>query len=112
MTKEEKEEFFKSLSEDDWDKAVAIETELGILLSEGLPEDVSIKFVRTVMAIRAVIPEATVEGVHDMALRAGLSYLGDKKTIARMQKEPGCAGGTVLRDGERFVKNAKRARRG
>jgi hypothetical protein len=70
-------QFFRSLSDADWDKAEAIEAEIEKILREGFTEEVGIKFVRTVMAVRESFPGATVEGVFDAALSAGLNYLGD-----------------------------------
>jgi hypothetical protein len=78
-------EFFKSLSEADWDKAEAIETKIGEILRQGFTEEVGIKFVRTVMKIRAVMPEAAVGGVFDTALSVGLDYVGDERTLARLR---------------------------
>ena len=77
--------FYKSLSEADWDTATAIETEIGKLLEQGLTENVALKFVRTVMEVCKAVPGATVEGVFDAALSAGLGYLGDERTLARIR---------------------------
>jgi hypothetical protein len=79
------EEFFKSMSAADWGNAEAIEAEIAEILSKGFTKDVGIKFVRTVMAVRATQPNATVGGVFDLALSAGLSYLGDKDTLAKIR---------------------------
>ena len=81
-------EYFKSLSEADWDKAEAVESAVEKLLSEGLPEDVAVKFVRTVVKIRTTVPDATVAGIFDTALSAGLSFVGNDATIARMSGKP------------------------
>lgn len=78
-------EHFKSLSMAEWGMAEAIEADLEKSLTMGLTEDEMVKFVQTVMAIRKVMPEANVGGVFDAALMAGLSYIGDKRTIARIR---------------------------
>ena len=77
--------FLKGLSDAEWDKAEAIESEIAELLREGFTEAVGIKFVRTVMEIRTAMPDATVGGVFDFALMAGLAYAGDKSTLARLR---------------------------
>jgi len=82
-------EFYKSLSETDWNKAEAIEAEIAELLHKGLTEDVGLKFVRTVMEVRTAVPDATVEGVFDAALIVGLSYIGAKDILAQMQANRG-----------------------
>lgn len=80
--------FLKGLSEAEWDNAEAIESEIGALLREGLTEAVGIKFVRTVMELRRAAPDATVTvgAVFDTALLAGLLYVGDERTLARLTK--------------------------
>ena len=80
-------EFFKSMSQADWDKAGAIETEIGEILDQGFTEEVGIKFVRTVMSIRKVMPGATVGGVYDQALSAGLNYLSARVLKPATQKK-------------------------
>jgi hypothetical protein len=74
-TTEKNEMFYKSLSNADWEQAVAIETELVAILHEGLTEDVAIKFIRTVMDVRKTVPQATVGGIFDAALSGGLTYV-------------------------------------
>lgn len=79
------EEFFAGLTEADWDKAEAIESELGKLLKEGLSKDVGLSFVRTVMTVRKAVPDATVGGIFDQALNAGLGYFRDEGTLAQLR---------------------------
>jgi hypothetical protein len=71
----EVERFYKGLSDAEWADAEAIEAEIGRLLTEGLSEATGPRFVRAVMEIRKVTPAATVEGVFEVVLKAGLTYL-------------------------------------
>ncbi len=80
------EEFFKSLSGSEWDKAEAVEAEIGALLNKGFTKDVGIKFVRTVMDVRIHVPSATVGGVFDAALSIGLSHIRDRVGVGQMRE--------------------------
>lgn len=67
--------FLKSLTDAELDQANAIETEIAKLLKEGLSEETSFRFIRAVMQTRKVLPSATVEGVFEVAFKAGLAYV-------------------------------------
>jgi hypothetical protein len=71
----EMEKYYTGLTAAEWETAEAIETEIGKLLSEGLSEETAFRFVRAVLEIRKITPAATVEGVLEVALKAGLTYL-------------------------------------
>jgi len=83
---ETNEKFFEGLSAAEWDQAEAIETEIAELLGEGFTEEVGLKFVRTVMEIRKAIPNATVGGVFDAALKAGLSDVAATVVIVQAKQ--------------------------
>ena len=68
-------EFCEGFSEADWDRAEAIEAEIMALLKQGLSKQTAFKFVRAVMDARKTAPQTTVEGVFEVALDAGLSYI-------------------------------------
>jgi hypothetical protein len=69
--------FIESLSPAQWDEAEAIEAELAKLLREGQSEYVAHMFVATVMAIRKIHSDATVEGIYEVAIRLGLQALAN-----------------------------------
>lgn len=72
-------EYFKSLSESEWGAAAAAEAEIHaffqIVAAQGLSEETAVGFVRTLFAVRKDKPEATVEGVFEVALKTGLWYV-------------------------------------
>lgn len=75
--------FFGSLSEAEWNEAEAIEAEITNLMEQGLTKDVALQFVRAVLNVRKAVPEATIAGIFDTALSAGLLYVTDAVGIDR-----------------------------
>jgi hypothetical protein len=81
----EVEKFYKGLSDAEWDEAGAIEAEVEKLLDEGLSEEAGVGLVRTVMQIRKVMPEATVEGILELVFHYGLLYVGSEHMLKRLR---------------------------
>lgn len=124
------EAFVKSLTEEQAGMCEKDENQLGDIFRAGWSEETSVRFHRAMLHARRVEPNVTVEGVFEVALRVGLSFIGNEDIFARLNqgreddvivygvqrkdgKDTGRTSGTVLMDGERLVKSrAKRARRG
>ena len=78
--------YFEKLTPSEWTEHQQIERELNELVSKGFSERSAIVFVTTAIAIRKIMPEATIEGIFEAALLAGLKTVLDA-TLA----ETGCA---------------------
>jgi hypothetical protein len=74
-TEKEFDEFFKGLSDAEWAAVETIEAEIMKQLGEGLSKEVDVNFVRTVLEVRKAVPEATVAGVFESAILAGLKVV-------------------------------------
>ena len=67
--------FFKSLSEEDWKQAEAIEKEAMDLLEQGLSGDAAMGLVRLVMELRAKAPNVTVAGTLEAVFMLGIQQV-------------------------------------
>ena len=71
------EDWIRSLSGAESDAAEAIEAEVHARLSEGLSEEVTLRFIRTVMALRIIHgPKIAVSGTLEAVFLAGLERVG------------------------------------
>jgi hypothetical protein len=67
------EDWVRSLSKAESDAAEAIEAEVNALLGKGLTEEVALRFIRTVMALRILHgPKIKVSGTLEAVFLAGL----------------------------------------
>lgn len=78
--------YYEGLSVAEWDRAESIESEINKIVRKGFTEDVAVLFVRTVMEIQAAIPDATVGGIFNTALIAGL--LNIKRRVVAPANKP------------------------
>jgi hypothetical protein len=60
------------------------EKALGAIFATGWSESAAVQFHRTMLAARRVEPGVTVEGVFEVALSIGLSFLGNEDVLARL----------------------------
>ena len=86
------EKYLRSLTAAEQDEAEKIEAELNAALHGGFPENVSLKFVQTVMYLRKVAPGSGTAQVFDLALEMGLSCL-----VARFSAKPRAKGRSKLK---------------
>jgi hypothetical protein len=68
-------DYAKGLTEAELEEHAQIEAELNNMVREGFSERAALSFVLTVVSIRKKMPEATIEGVFDVALIGGLELL-------------------------------------
>jgi hypothetical protein len=83
--------FLRSLTEEQMDACENDEKKLNEIVREGFSEEVIVRFCRAMICARRITPDATVEGVLEVALRVGMTFLcnlSDEKltTHARKQK--------------------------
>lgn len=78
--------FLRSLTEEKMDVCENDEKKLGEILKNGLSEEAAVRFYRTILCTRRIDPEVTVEGVFEVALWVGLSFLGDEEVFARLKQ--------------------------
>lgn len=72
--------FTASLTEDQLDVCERDEEELKKIFAEGWSEANAVRFHRAMFAARRITPDATVAGVIELALSAGLSHVVDIST--------------------------------
>ena len=67
--------YFEGLTASEWAEHEKVEGELNKLLREGFTERAAMAFTTTAIAIRKIMPSATIEGILDAALLSGLEKL-------------------------------------
>jgi hypothetical protein len=65
--------FLKSLSAEEVDECESYENELTAIRNEGLSEANAVCFVRTMLVVKRLMPDATVEGLSELAFKLGLA---------------------------------------
>ena len=78
--------FLKSLTEEQADACESDETQLAQIFSEGWSEANAVRFHRAMLHVRRVDPNATVEGLFEVALHLGLTFMGDERVLARIKQ--------------------------
>jgi hypothetical protein len=113
--------FAKSLTEEQANTCESDEKQLAQIFSEGWSEENAVRFHRAMLHARRVEPGVTVEGIFEIALQLGLTFIGDEEILARINqgreddviiygvqrkdgKDAGRTGGSVLMDGATVVK--------
>ena len=113
--------FMKSVTEEQADACESDEKQLGEIFSAGWSEATAVLFHRAMLHARRVDPNVTVEGVFEVALRLGLSFIGNEDVLARINqareddvivygvqrkdgKDAGRTSGSLLMDGATVVK--------
>jgi hypothetical protein len=109
--------FMRSLTEEQMDACESDEKKLGEIFEAGWSENTAVRFHRAMLSTRRIDPEVTVDGVLEVALWVGLSFLGNEGVFARLKqnreddvvvygvarrdgKDLGRTSGTVLMDGD------------
>lgn len=80
------EAFLKSLTDAEMDVCESEEKQLAEIFSEGWSEENGVRFHRAMLHARRVKPDVTVEGVFEVALMLGLSFIGDEDVLARFNQ--------------------------
>lgn len=110
--------FLQSLTEEQADTCESDEKQLAQIFSEGWSEANAVRFHRAMVHARRVEPGVSVEGVFEVALQLGLTFIGNEEILARVnqgreddviiygvqRKDAGRTNGSVLMDGATVVK--------
>ena len=75
-----------SLTEEQIGQCVEDENQLSGIMGEGLSEANAVRFHRAMLTARRVNPDVTVEGLLEVALLVGLSFIGNEKILTRMNE--------------------------
>lgn len=78
--------FAKSLSEEEAAMCEKDEAQLSEIFSAGWSEKNAVQFHRAMLNARRVEPSFTVEGIFELALQLGLTFIGDEEILARFNQ--------------------------
>jgi hypothetical protein len=120
--------FMRSLTEEQMDACESDEKKLGEIFEAGWSEHTAVRFHRAMLCTKRIDPEVTVDGVLEVALWVGLSFLANERVFARLKqnreddvvfygvarrdgKDIGRTSGTVLTDGDTPVRLRRKSRK-
>jgi hypothetical protein len=78
--------FSRSLTNEEIDASERDEQELKAIMDQGWSEETAVRFARAMLLARRAHPDATVEGIVEVALMVGLSFVGSEKILARLMQ--------------------------